>query len=80
MLCLKIAGLVPNIVDPDVMPHSVASHLGLHCLLRPICLNTYGKYGNMKRYSKYSKSHAKGYSVVSGQTVQLVFANSASSF
>ena len=39
MLCLKIAGLVPNIVDPDVMPHSVASHLGLHCLLRPICLN-----------------------------------------
>ena len=32
-----------NSVDPDEMPHSVASHLGLHCLLRPVSLNTYGK-------------------------------------
>ena len=31
-------------VDPDEMPHSVASYLGLHCLLRPVCPNTYGKY------------------------------------
>ena len=47
MLCLKIAGTVANRVDPNEMPHSVASHLGLHCLLRPVCLtiNTYGKYG-----------------------------------
>ena len=25
-----------NSVDPDQMPHSVASDLGLHCLQRPI--------------------------------------------
>ena len=46
MLCLKIAGWVANSVDPDEMPHSAASHLGLNCLLRPVCLNTYGKYSN----------------------------------
>ena len=34
-----------NSVDPDEMPHSAASHLGLNCLLRPVCPNTYGKYG-----------------------------------
>ena len=45
MLCRKIAGCV-NSVDPDETPHSAASHLGLHCLLRPVCPNTYGKYGN----------------------------------
>ena len=26
-----------NSVDPDQMPHSAASDLGLHCLQRPIC-------------------------------------------
>ena len=45
-LCLKIAGWVANSVDPDEMLHSAASHLGLHCLLRPLCPNTAGKYGN----------------------------------
>ena len=35
-----------NSVDPDETLHSAASHLGLHCLLRPVCPNTYGKYGN----------------------------------
>ena len=34
-------------VDPDQMPHFVASDLGLHCLLRHICLNILGKYGNL---------------------------------
>ena len=34
-----------NSVDPDETPHSVASHLGLYCLLRPVCPKTYGKYG-----------------------------------
>ena len=34
-----------NSGDPDEMPHSAASHLGLHYLLRPVCLNTYDKYG-----------------------------------
>ena len=32
-----------NSVDPDETPHSAASHLGLHCLLRPVGPNTYGK-------------------------------------
>ena len=45
MLCLKIAGWVANSVDPDETPRSAASHLGLHCLLRPVFLNTYIKYG-----------------------------------
>ena len=27
------------------MQRSAASHLGLHCLLRPVCPNTYSKYG-----------------------------------
>ena len=31
-----------NSLDPDQMPHPVASDLGVHCLLRPICPNTYG--------------------------------------
>ena len=31
-----------NSVDPDEMPHSAASHLGLNCLLRPVSPNTYG--------------------------------------
>ena len=34
-----------NSVDPDEMPRSAGSHLGLHCLLRPVFPNTYGKYG-----------------------------------
>ena len=45
MLCLKIAGWVANSVDPDETPRFVASHLGLYCLLRPVCPNIYGKYG-----------------------------------
>ena len=43
-MCLKTAGLVTNRVDPDQMPHSVASDLGLHCLFMHVCLNTWGKY------------------------------------
>ena len=34
-----------NSVDSDETPRSAASHLGLYCLLRPVCLNIYGKYG-----------------------------------
>ena len=29
-----------NSVDPDQMPHSAASNLGLQCMQRPICPNT----------------------------------------
>ena len=47
MLCLKIAGWVANSVDPDETPRSAASHLGLYCLVRPVCPNTYGKYGKL---------------------------------
>ena len=47
MLCLKIAGWVANSVDPADMPHSVASHLGLHCLLKLLYPNTYGIYGTI---------------------------------
>ena len=39
MLCLKVAGGVANSVD-----HDETSHLGLHCLLRPVCSNTYNNY------------------------------------
>ena len=37
-----------NSVDSDETPCSAASHLGLYCLLRPVCPNTCGKYGNYK--------------------------------
>ena len=33
-----------NSVDPDQIWHSAASHLGLHCLQRPICPDTYCYY------------------------------------
>ena len=49
MLCLKIAGWVANSVDPDGTPRSAASHLGLYCLLRPVCPNTYGKLDTTKQ-------------------------------
>ena len=35
----KIAACLANSVDSDEMPRSVASHLSLHCLLRPVCPN-----------------------------------------
>ena len=60
MLCLKNAGWVANSVDPDETPRSAVSHLGLYCLLRPVCPNIYGKYG-MERSRKRSISW--GYSL-----------------
>ena len=38
LICLKTTGWVANSVDPDQMPQNVASDLGLHCLLSPVCL------------------------------------------
>ena len=32
-------------VDPDQMSHSVASDMGLHCLIKAVCLNNKDKYG-----------------------------------
>ena len=57
MLCLKIAGWVANSVDSDETLCSVASHLGLYCSLRPVCPNTYGKYGRsrLKPYILYNQ-------------------------
>ena len=37
-----------NCVDPDETPHSAASHLGLHCLLRSVCPNIYGNFSETK--------------------------------
>ena len=37
-------------VDPDQMPHSAASDLGLHCLQRTSCPNTEGYYGTIVSY------------------------------
>ena len=53
VLCLKIAGQVANCVDPDDTPWSATSHLGLHCLLRPVCPNSYGKYSSYIIMSKF---------------------------
>ena len=33
-LTLSIPGTLANSEDPDEMPHNVAFHQGLHCLLR----------------------------------------------
>ena len=35
-----------NGVDPDQTPRFAASDLGLHCLLRHVCPNTYGNYSS----------------------------------
>ena len=42
--CMYIAVCMANSIDPDQLLH-FASDLGLHCLQRPICLNTKGYYG-----------------------------------
>ena len=44
----NVLGKCKNSVDPNEMPCSVASHLGLHCLLRAVCPYTYCKYINIQ--------------------------------
>ena len=34
--------------DPDQILQSMASNLGLHCFLRPVCPNTKGYYGKLQ--------------------------------
>ena len=46
---IRNAGQVANTIDPDQLPHSAASDLGLCWLLRPVCLNTSGKYNTFIR-------------------------------
>ena len=43
----KIAAYVANNVEPDQMPHSVASDQWLHCLLRPVFQYMWSKYSNL---------------------------------
>ena len=43
-MCKIIPVYMANSVDPDQMLHVAASDLGLHCLQRPICPNTWGYY------------------------------------
>ena len=38
-MCLKNAGQVSTIVDPDQIPQNATPDLGPQCLLRPVCLN-----------------------------------------
>ena len=48
-----------NSVHPDETPRSAASHLGLYCLLRPICPNIYGKYGIADKYIIYPERYTQ---------------------
>ena len=43
-MCLKKLDVVTNSVDPDEMPHSVVSDLGLQCLFTPVFPNTSGEH------------------------------------
>ena len=43
-----------NGVDPNEIPHPVASDLGLLCLLRPFCLSTHSKYGDLNMETGYN--------------------------
>ena len=47
----KIAGWVANSVDPDEAVFA-ASHLGLHCLHRPVRSNTYSKVQHMVSHAQ----------------------------
>ena len=57
----KTAGWMANSVDPDATPRSVASPLGLHYLLRHVCLRTYGKYGNLWYESQRERTYRLKY-------------------
>ena len=47
-----------NSIDPDQLPHSVVSDLGLHCLLRTVCLSSQGYYGSV--FSSITDTQEKG--------------------
>ena len=53
---VKIAGRVANNVDLDQMLQNVTSDLGLHCLLKPVCLNTWEKYGYLIKWNHAPQS------------------------
>ena len=47
----KTAGSVANSLNPDQMQNSAMSDLGLHCLIRPVCLNTKSTVSMVIHYS-----------------------------
>ena len=66
-------------VDPDGTPRSAASHLGLYCFLRPVCPNTYGKYGIVSGcrflpfYTFSCQSKIRDFTLVPGSESKLIF-------
>ena len=46
LMGLKTAEWLANSVTLHQTQNSAVSHVGLHCLLRPVCHHTEGKYGN----------------------------------
>ena len=64
-----------NSVDPDETPHSAASHLGLYCLLRPVCPNTYSKYGMCFCWEIW-KNNISGCGSISVSTMEYVLLRS----
>ena len=75
MLCLKIAGWAANRIDPDETPRSVASHLGLHCLLKPVCSNICGKYGSWKQFWLQQKVVLRLYDVQRTKSALIPYTN-----
>ena len=46
-----------NSADPDLMPQSVASDLGLHCLVRSVSPCTQSKYNNCVKSNFPLRNH-----------------------
>ena len=67
-----------NSVDPDETPHSAASHLGLYCLLRPVCPNIYGKYGTLLLHyvSRKKYTNTISYLEIDMECLQEIFKSS----
>ena len=64
-----------NSVDPDETPHSAASHLGLNCLLMPVCPKIYGKYGISIKLTFTAKTNLFFYENVKSKALVLCFEN-----
>ena len=61
MLHFYVSIKLANSVDPDQTPHSAASDLGLHCLLRTVCpirvnmvFTLYYNYANFQALGGFS--------------------------
>ena len=65
-----------NSVDPDQRPLSAASDLGLHCLQRPVCPNTWVYHGTHKTILRNNqlkieckKCHSRRFVYITHQTM-----------